>query len=54
MKRYQIAYSKNGYPLTAWEDSTEKAHKTAELLRANGYAVEVWERTETGSKITKL
>lgn len=50
MKRYQIVYSKRGYPLITWMDDAGRAYKFAEGLRKAGYSVDVWEHTETGSR----
>ena len=54
MSRYQIVYSKRGYPLTAWEDNADTARKFADGLRRDGYSVDVWEHTKDGARKTNL
>lgn len=54
MSRYQIVYSKRGYPLTAWEDNADTARKFADGLRRDGYSVDVWEHTKDEARKTNL
>lgn len=52
--RYQVVYSKRGYPITTWAKSLEEAVKKADSMRKCGYTVSVWEHTKTGSKLSKI
>ena len=50
IKRYQILYSKAGFPLCVWKSSEAEARSFANRFRAAGYSVDVWEHTETGAR----
>ncbi len=50
MKRYQIVYSKGGFPLHIWRSTEEEARGVATGFRAAGYSVDVWEHTEEGAR----
>ena len=52
--RYQIVYSKQGFPIVTWANNAESAHKTADRLRAVGYSVNVWEHTQQYARETWL
>ena len=54
MARYQIVYTKRGFPLTQWTNEKEDASKKANRLRQAGYTVHVWEHTESGAKKTTI
>lgn len=54
MARYQIVYSKRGFPFTMWRSDERQAHDIANRLRTCGYTVNVWVHTETGSCKTDL
>lgn len=54
MTRYQIVYSKRGYPLVAWADDADTAHKKADDLHRVGYSVDVWAHTKGGAHKTAL
>lgn len=54
MARYQIVYSKRGFPLTIWCSDERQAHDIANRLRTCGYTVSVWIHIETGSRKTDL
>lgn len=52
MKRYQIIYSKQGFPLCTWSNDTDAAREIAERLRRVGYTVDVWEHdAESARKV---
>lgn len=50
MTRYQIVYSKRGYPLFTWADDAERARKLADDLRKAGYSVDVWAHDQDGAQ----
>lgn len=52
MTRYQIVYSKRGFPLVSWADDADTARKKAEDLRNAGYSVDVWAHTKDGARKT--
>lgn len=54
MKRYQIVYSKGGFPLHIWRSAEEEARGVATGFRAAGYSVDVWEHTEEGARKTDI
>lgn len=54
MTRYQIVYSKRGYPLFTWADDAEHARKLADDLRKAGYSVDVWAHDQDGAQKTDL
>ena len=54
MKRYQIVYSKGGFPLHLWRSTAEEARGAATGFRAAGYSVDVWEHTEEGARKTDI
>lgn len=49
---YTITYSKT-QPMTAVRETLEQALELAERLKAAGYAVDIWERSETGTRQIK-
>lgn len=50
MTRYRIIYNKTGYPLSTWTTTLDDAKSKADMLRAVGYSVTVWEDTLTGTR----
>lgn len=52
--RYQILYSKRGWPLTVWMDDEAAARKMAAGLRKAGYSVTVWAHTADGAHKTDI
>ncbi len=55
MARYQIVYSKRGFPLTFWINDKEMARSMATNLRKVGYYdVNVWVHTKDGAHMTDM
>lgn len=52
--RYQIIYSKRGYPLIAWRDGEREAKDLADKLRKVGYGVTVWLHSAAGARKTDI
>ena len=52
--RYQIVYSKRGFPLIAWRDSEREAKDFADKFRKVGYEVTVWLHSEAGARKTDI
>lgn len=50
MARYQILYSKRGYPITVWKKTASEALARVNQLEAAGYNVDIWEHTEAGAR----
>lgn len=47
--RYQILYSKRGWPFTVWMDDEAAAQKMAARLRKAGYSVELLAHAAEGA-----
>lgn len=50
MARYEVVYSKRGYPASVWCNTVTQATDKTKGLESIGYTVTIWEHTKQGAK----